>query len=529
MTTGSPYLDYFGFREDPFSLTPNPEYFFLTKEHELAFEELQRGVSERKGIIMMIGEMGTGKTILLRTLKNKLPDNVLVSYQLNPSLGFTLIVKKMLKDFGLQCDTDSRAELISVCHEKLSELGNTGQYGLLILDEAQALNEEVLEDIRILSNIEDERGKFLNVILAGQPELADIISMSSLRSLKHRIGVRIYLKPMDSEEIFLYLNHRLEVADWTPGEQLFTKNAMTWITYSSNGNPRLINVIADNALHRAYRERIRVVDKEMLKKTLAALEGREPLGKGKPRRFSLSGMNPILAAILVFVIVLAVLLPSRISKWMDRKAARRAAVTTVQDTTAQIATAQVTTTEDATAEDADAEVPAVQDTALEGSVSTASTEALDIPGLDPPVSDVVESDQPEPVPESTVSDKTTEDTVVILEDEDPVEAETSAEGQAGLTDVDETTVGRLEAAGDSVAIEPPPVETEVQAKDPKAEEGWTVRVKRGEWLYLIVEREYGYASWDMVNTVVELNERVTNPNRVYPGQKLYLPPRSYFE
>ena len=136
----SPYLEYFGFREDPFSLTPNPEYFYLTREHELAMEELSRGVVERKGVIMLIGEMGTGKTILLRTLQKKLPEGVMISYQLNPSLGFVAIVKKMLKDFGIPSETESRAELITLCHEKLSELGDRGTYGLLILDEAQALD-----------------------------------------------------------------------------------------------------------------------------------------------------------------------------------------------------------------------------------------------------------------------------------------------------------------------------------------------------------------------------------------------------
>jgi len=526
VTTGSPYLDYFGFREDPFSLTPNPEYFFLTKEHELAFEELQRGISERKGIIMMIGEMGTGKTILLRTLKKQLPDNVLVSYQLNPSLGFTSIIKKMMKDFGIPHDSDSRAELISMCHDKLSELGDTGQYGLLILDEAQALNEEVLEDIRILSNIEDERGKFLNVILAGQPELADLISVSTLRSLKHRIGIRIYLKPMDTEEILLYLNHRLKVADWSSSEQLFTKDALTWITYSSNGNPRLINVISDNALHRAYRERLRSVDKKIIKRTLAALEGREPLGKAKPRTFSLKGMNPIVMATLVFVVVVAVLLPGRISKWMDKKAAKRANITAVQDTTLITTDAPGISTPDLTVDE-------------------------DVEGVE--TVEVIESELPEPIQEQQVSERKNGESEVILEDESPVEPvaasveeqglteqeeSTEQEGlteQAGSTDVDEppgetVEVETVEVSADSVAGEPVIlVDTIPEAKDKKFYEGWTVIVKRGEWIYLIVEREYGYASWDMVERVVEVNEKVNNPNRVYPGQKIYLPPRSEFE
>ncbi|MFQ6105317.1 MAG: AAA family ATPase [Candidatus Glassbacteria bacterium] len=483
MEAGSAYLDYFGFSEDPFSLTPNPAYFYLTREHELALVELERGVSERKGLVLLVGEMGTGKTILLRTLEKKLPERVLTSYQLNPSIGFVSIVKMMLRDFGLPHEMDSKAELISMCHEKFSELGDQGTHGVLILDEAQGLSEEVLEDIRILSNIEDEKGKLLSIILSGQPELADRISASSLRSLKHRIGVRIYLKPMDSDEISLYIEHRLKVAGWREEESPFTKDSLKWITFSSNGNPRLINVIADNALHRALREKVRTVDKELIKKTISGLEGREALRKPESRKFSLRRLSPVSIALIIFLVVLSIFIVKRIRERMRMRTAGRPETSALLDTIGLVSEPPETPLRETSPiirEETPSQIAIGEEAGGEAGTSR------DERG------------------EDTTVGSGLHDVEVMLDSVSPIEAGTSYVEPEGLLDDASVTVGEEEIGKSGV-------------------KGWQIVVQDNEYLYLIIKREYGSMDWKTLKAVLEVNSDIEDPDYIYPGQKIFLP------
>jgi general secretion pathway protein A len=477
-------------------LTPNPAYFYLTRQHELGLEELTRGVGERKGVMLLVGEMGTGKTILLRTLEKSLPGEVLVSYQLNPSLDFPAIVKKMLSDMGIPCDTDSRAQLISFCHEKLGELGKTGKYALLMLDEAQSLSEEVLEDIRILSNIEDARGKLLNVILAGQPELGERISVSSLRSLKHRIGVRVYLRPMDADEISHYIGHRLEVAGWVGGEPLFTKDSLSWFTYSSNGNPRLINIIADNALHRAYRERIHKVDKGIIKQTIASLEGREPLGTRKERKLSLRMGSPVVIAIFIFLLVLVFYISTRVQERRERRAALREGSSSLPETAEVLKSPPETVfVRESIPARGEGQNPPVT------GIDTSAAPAM-IPLHDIGAGRGVVSEEP------TTASESAEPPVALPGEAELLRPERMGENADAVSSVD--SVAESGAGGEAEAEEGGPA-------------GREVIVKEGDWLYHIMEKEYGRSSWRLLQKVLEVNQDIDDPNHILPGEKIFLP------
>lgn len=496
----SPYLEYFGFKEDPFNLTPNPLFFYLTKEHELAIDELERGVRERKGVVLLVGEMGTGKTILLRTLQKKLPVNVLVSYQLNPSLGFVSIVQKMLADFGFPCETDSKAGLISFCHEKLSELADRDVSGLLILDEAQSLGEEVLEDIRILSNIEDERGKFLNIFLAGQPELAERISTDSLRSLKHRIGVRIYLKPMGSEEISHYIDHRLKVAGWSGDEPLFTRNALRWFTFSSHGNPRIINVIADNALHHAHRENLRSIDKEVVKHTISSLEGREALGKQETKKFSLKRINPLHVTFLILLIVLLVYIPTRMKQRRERREERSRETAMVEDTLQPPVTKPETVfvSRSPISEEVPTAVSAGEGSGGTGLEQHDTEEEFPVAGTGPDEDVILDSLSPvEAVPSEI-------DTVAHANQVESGQAEAPPARQETPAEAEQLSMGEESGEGSGVR-------------------GRQIIVGADECLYRIILREYGVSDRKTLEAVLEANTDIKNPDRIYPGQRIFLP------
>lgn len=506
MTPGSPYLDYFVFREDPFSLTPNPAYFYLTRQHELALEELTRGVNERKGIMLLIGEMGTGKTILLRTLEQSLGDDVLSSYQLNPALDFASIVRKMLSDMGVATSSDSKAQLISLCHEKLGELGKQGKCALLILDEAQSLSEEVLEDIRILSNIEDPRGKLLNLILAGQPELAEKISVSSLRSLKHRIGVRVYLKPMDADEISHYLEHRLKIAGWEGTAPLFAKDSLSWFTYSSSGNPRLINIIADNALHRAYRERQHVVDKEIIKETIAGLEGKETLRrKRKTKAFFLRRRNPVTIAVLLFLVVLVVYVASTVGERRARRAARQ------QD---EVAPAEI-----APAETTQPVAPPPETVFIREGEKAG--EGVQLPAGDLP-GDTGGAQEESPVtPPDTEEIQGQPDTPGQGAGREPAATEEQPQPSGLEQEIRPEPAGERGEAppGDAAATPAAAAGSESPETLPMKE----VMITGGDCLINILRREYGWWSWDLLNQVLELNKNIKDPNHIRAGERILLP------
>jgi general secretion pathway protein A len=243
------YEDFFGLRERPFDLTPNPRYLLLTPKHREALSNLEFGIASRKGVVVLIGEAGTGKTTIARTLIEKQNgEQVKCVYLNNPALTRSEFVQFLAQAFSLGTDAESsKTVLLSDLVKRIEELRAGGMHVALLVDEAQSLPFDLLEEIRLLTNIETTEEKLLTVILTGQPELADRLNDDSLRQLKQRIELRCTLGSLDLQETAAYIARRIRTAGGESA-RIFTREAVQLIHERSRGIPRSISVICENAL-----------------------------------------------------------------------------------------------------------------------------------------------------------------------------------------------------------------------------------------------------------------------------------------
>ncbi|MEW6730716.1 MAG: AAA family ATPase [Acidobacteriota bacterium] len=242
------YQEFYGLTENPFSLTPDPKYLFFTPRHQEALAQLFYGITERKGFMVLIGEVGTGKTLLLNKLLDALNDqNILSAYIFNPAMTTRDLFEYVAADFGLECNVGSKSQFLLQLNNLLIERYRRNQITVLIVDEAQNLNFDVLEELRMLTNLETTRDKLLQIVLAGQPELATKLDHPSLRQIKQRIALRHRLKPLTYEQTHDYIRARLAIAG-RQGELPFSESAINKVYELSGGIPRLINNLCDNAL-----------------------------------------------------------------------------------------------------------------------------------------------------------------------------------------------------------------------------------------------------------------------------------------
>jgi general secretion pathway protein A len=241
------YCEFYGLRERPFNVTSDPAFFFLSKKHKEALSHLSYGVTQRKGILVITGEVGTGKTTLCRYFLSHLGRKVKTAFILNPYFSETELLKAIVKDFGIRGAFGSRLALIARLNKFLLRESLAGNNIVLIIDEAQNLKSNLLEQVRLLSNLETEKEKLLQVILVGQPELTRRLNLHDLRQLGQRIMVRFHIFPLEQNEIRNYVFHRLSVAG-SSGRIEFTDEAIRAIWEYSTGTPRLINTLCDRAL-----------------------------------------------------------------------------------------------------------------------------------------------------------------------------------------------------------------------------------------------------------------------------------------
>jgi len=246
------YLDFFGFREKPFTLTPNPRFVFLSKNHREAFAHLLYGIDNRAGFIALTGEVGTGKTTVLRALLSQLDaDHHRTALIFNPSLAPPELLQNINREFGISTSPSNTSSLLDNLNQFLLRENAEGRTVVLVIDEAQNLRGSVLEQIRLISNLETEREKLIQIVLSGQPELAQFLERKEMRQLSQRITVRYHLQPMDFQDTVDYINHRLEVAGGRGGV-IFSQAALKRIYRYSGGLPRLINVACDRSLLAGY-------------------------------------------------------------------------------------------------------------------------------------------------------------------------------------------------------------------------------------------------------------------------------------
>jgi general secretion pathway protein A len=266
------YEAYYSLEDPPFVLTPDPRFLLRSKGHHEILATLLYGITSQKGLMALVGDVGTGKTTLCRALLRELPDSVQSALVLNPHLSDADLIGTILDDLGVERRGTTKGELMAVLSQYLLATGSEGKTVLVIVDEAQQMAVESLEQIRILSNLETATRKLLQILLVGQPELEEKLKLNELRQLDQRIGIRCYLKPLPRKETYRYVEHRLRVAG-LPGALPFTRGALAKIYKYSRGIPRVINLVCDRALMAGFSNRVREITPTLVTSAVRNLEG----------------------------------------------------------------------------------------------------------------------------------------------------------------------------------------------------------------------------------------------------------------
>ncbi len=285
------YEAFYGFREKPFNLTPDPKFLYLSGKHHEAFAHLEFGLRQRGGFIVVTGEVGTGKTTLCRYFLERLDESTLSAFILYPALGTTELLRSVNRDLGIAYVRDDKKtdkDLIDELHEFLLRAREKGKNTVLVIDEAQNLSRDVLEQVRLISNLETATEKLIQIVLIGQPELNDMLAQRDLRQLAQRITARYHLNPLGRREMTQYVRHRLAVAGGI-GRVDFTTGALLRIHRFSGGIPRLINLVCDRALLAGYVLERSEIDRSVVRRAVKEL-GTAP---AQSERRGLLGLGPL--------------------------------------------------------------------------------------------------------------------------------------------------------------------------------------------------------------------------------------------
>ena len=267
------YTAFFGLREKPFALSPDPRFLFLSAAHQEALAHLIYGIDQGEGFIAVTGEVGTGKTTLCRTLLRRLGGEVEVAFVFNPKLTGRELLEAILVELGVEKRGDSVRELIDELNHYLLERRRQGRRVLLIIDEAQGLASDTLEQVRLLSNLETETDKLIQILMLGQPELDALLESRELRQLRQRIGVRWRLAPLSRDETAAYVRHRLRVSAGADRDRLFSAPALRAVYHRSRGIPRVVNLLCDRALLTAFTEAAPRIGAAHVRRAAGELEG----------------------------------------------------------------------------------------------------------------------------------------------------------------------------------------------------------------------------------------------------------------
>ncbi|MGD0232715.1 MAG: AAA family ATPase [Syntrophorhabdales bacterium] len=299
------YLNYYNFRKEPFQITPDPEFLFLSPSHKEAMASIIYGIQGRKGFIAILGGVGVGKTTILRSYLDKAnKEEAKIVYIFNANTSFSSLLQTIFQDLDIVPGTDDNFLMVNQLHEVLIDEYKKGRTVVLIVDEAQNMPVETLESLRMLSNLETATEKLIQIVLIGQPEFDDTLNRHELRQLKQRIAIRTTIAPLDREESLRYIEHRLSKVT-QKDEPVFTAGALSEIVRFSKGIPRVINVVCDNAFITGYAYQKKPVTTKIIKEVLADFQtntGKEHEHKSERFfRWKTAGVLAILfAAIGVF-------------------------------------------------------------------------------------------------------------------------------------------------------------------------------------------------------------------------------------
>jgi len=304
------YQEFYGLREKPFVLTPDPQFLYLSESHRTAIDSLHYGIEQREGFIVITGDIGTGKTTICRAFLEKLDKNIKTAVIFNSLLSEGKLLESILQDFGFPPKGRTKHDLVNSLNQSLLQLLSRGENAVLIIDEAQNLSIPVLEQIRMLSNLETEKEKLLQIILFGQLELDQKLRSNKLKQLNQRIAIRHHLLPLTHAEMESYIYQRLMVAG-AQGSINFSKSALNEIYKFSKGIPRLINLLCDRALLGGFVEQTLHIDRKIILKAKDSLLGEEKSPKpfflwSLPKK--LIPLRIALWTILVFFLISLILL-----------------------------------------------------------------------------------------------------------------------------------------------------------------------------------------------------------------------------
>jgi general secretion pathway protein A len=463
-----------GFCADAFSLTPDPRRLFLSHDHAEALAGLKLGLEYRRGLMVVVGEVGMGKTTVAYSLLAALGENVRTAYIANTRLPFEALLRHALEDFGVECEERDRASLLSALKTFLLECATQDQIAVLVIDEAQSLDDDTFENLRLLSNVETYRQKLLQIILLGQPELDARLRQHQLRQIADRVGVRVNINPLDAAQSRSYIEHRLERSGGSL--EMFSAPALGYIVRRARGVPRRMNILCHNALLLAYAAGTTQVSLSMAREAVRELKGgkvrrlvrraspKPPIAQNRgpfPRSWAAAG-----AAVAAGALFLAIGLVHPPATPPDTGAA------TVPWTGAP-----------------EHPVPSVYDSKGAG--------AGHEPGVEVPRPVEAEAANPEPTPDGTQMND---------------DAAAAGDGTAEKTDASP------EAGDGSDALVGPPMAAEGHAPDTRV-----VIVQRGTTLIAIARQVYGQDGPELIRRILEANPTVSNPDLIVAGSKLLLP------
>ena len=306
------YLDFYGLKEKPFSLTPDPQFLYLSESHRTAIDSLLYGIQQREGFMVVTGDIGTGKTTICRSLLDKLDRNIKPAVIFNSFLTEGELLRAILQDFGFTSIGRTKAERIDALNRFLLEQLSQNRHVILIIDEAQNLSIPVLEQIRMLSNLETTKEKMLQIILFGQLELNQKFQSNKLKQLNQRIAIRHHILPLNREETESYIYQRLTVAG-SHGSITFSKSALNEIYRFSKGIPRLINLLCDRILLGGFVESTNHIEKGIVKKAAKEMRGEEWTGSASRSQVFSKYFPPLrifLLAILILLMAFGIILYS---------------------------------------------------------------------------------------------------------------------------------------------------------------------------------------------------------------------------
>lgn len=276
------YLDFYHLNKAPFHITPDPEFLFLSPSHKAALGSIIYGIEERQGFVAISGEVGLGKTTILRSYLERVDPRFLKTiYIFNANVSFRALLKAIFGEFGLDYETEDLFEMVNHLHQVLIDEYKQGRNVALIIDEAQNMSVETLENLRMLSNLETNTEKLVQIILIGQPEFDQKLNLNELRQLKQRLVIRSTIEPLTEEESLAYVYHRLDKAA-SQGEPIFTKRALKEIVGKARGAPRVLNILCTNTLIAGFGYRQRPITGKTAREVIAEFEGKKRLSIFKP-------------------------------------------------------------------------------------------------------------------------------------------------------------------------------------------------------------------------------------------------------